>query len=59
MIVSNNIIKTMTFDITACHITSELVNRLAAIAESIGQLEGVNIIQPDPQLRRRNRIGEK
>jgi len=33
-----------------------MVNTLAAIAESIGQLEGVNLIQPGPQLRRKNRI---
>jgi len=33
-----------------------IVNTLTAIAKSIGQLEGVNIIQPDPQLRRKNRI---
>jgi Fic family protein len=32
------------------------VNTLAAIAERIGQLEGVNLIQPGPQLRRKNRI---
>ena len=46
----------MVDDITPCQITSELVNTLAAIAESIGQLEGVNLIQPGPQLRRKNRI---
>jgi len=46
----------MKYDITPCQFTSEIVNRLAAIAESIGQLEGVNLIQPSPQLRRKNRI---
>ena len=46
----------MKYDITPCQITSEIVNTLAAIAESIGQLEGVNLIQPGPQLRRKNRI---
>ena len=56
MIVSNDIIIIMKFDITPCQITSEIVNSLAAIAESIGQLEGVNLIQPGPQLRRKNRI---
>ena len=42
--------------ITPCQVTSEVVNTLAAIAESIGQLQGVNLIQPGPQLRRKNRI---
>lgn len=56
MIVSNDIIKTMTYDITPCQFTSKIVNTLAAIAESIGQLEGVNLAQPGPQLRRKNRI---
>jgi len=46
----------MKYDITPCQITSQIVNVLAAIAESIGQLEGVNLIQPGPQLRRKNRI---
>ena len=46
----------MTYEITPCQFTSEIVNFLAAIAESIGQLEGVNLIQPGPQLRRKNRI---
>jgi hypothetical protein len=48
--------KSMTFDITPCQIRSEIVNLLAAIAGSIGQLEGVNLIQPGPQLRHQNRI---
>jgi len=56
LIVSNDIIAAMEYDITPCQITSEIVNTLAAIAESIGQLEGVNLIQPGPQLRRKNRI---
>ena len=56
LIVSNDIIITMTHDITPCQFTSEIVNSLAAIAECIGQLEGVNLIQPGPQLRRKNRI---
>ncbi|MGD9137586.1 MAG: Fic family protein [Desulfobacterales bacterium] len=42
--------------ITPCQISSEIVNTLAAIAGCIGQLEGVNLIRPDPQLRRKNRI---
>ena len=46
----------MKYNITPCQITSEIVNLLAAIAERIGQLEGVNLIQPGPQLRRKNRI---
>ena len=46
----------MKYDITPCQITSKIVNTLAAIAESIGQLEGVNLIQPGPNLRRKNRI---
>ena len=46
----------MKYNIPPCQITSEIVNTLAAIAESIGQLEGVNLIQPGPQLRRKNRI---
>ena len=46
----------MKYNIAPCQITSEIVNTLAAIAESIGQLEGVNLIQPGPQLRRKNRI---
>jgi Fic family protein len=46
----------MEYDITPCQITSEIVNTLAAVAESIGQLEGVNLIQPGLQLRRKNRI---
>jgi Fic family protein len=46
----------MTDDITPCQFTSEIVNLLAAVAESVGQLEGVNLIQPGPQLRRKNRI---
>jgi Fic family protein len=46
----------MKYDLTPCQITSGIVNTLAAIAESIGQLEGVNLIQPGPQLRRKNRI---
>jgi Fic family protein len=46
----------MRYNFPPCQITSEIVNTLAAIAESIGQLEGVNLIQPGPQLRRKNRI---
>lgn len=46
----------MVYDITPCQMTSEIVNTLAAIAESIGQLEGVKLIQPGPQPRRKNRI---
>ena len=46
----------MQYNITPCLITSEIVNLVAAIAENIGQLEGVNLIQPGPQLRRKNRI---
>jgi Fic family protein len=48
--------RSMNYDITPCQITSQIVNTLAAIAESVGQLEGVNLIQPGPQLRRKNRI---
>jgi Fic family protein len=46
----------MEYNITPGLITSEIVNLVAAIAENIGQLEGVNLIQPGPQLRRENRI---
>ena len=46
----------MAYVITACQITSKILNTLAAIAESIGRLEGVNLIQPSPHLRRKNRI---
>jgi len=46
----------MKCDITPCQITAKIVNVIAAIAESIGLLEGVNLIQPGPQLRRKNRI---
>jgi cell filamentation protein, protein adenylyltransferase len=56
MIVSNDIIIAMTLNITPCKITSEIVNTLTDIAEGIGQLEGVNLIKPHPQLRRKNRI---
>ncbi len=56
MIVSNDIIQDMKNEIIPCQITSEIVNTLAAIAECIGQLEGVNLIRPGPQLRRENRI---
>lgn len=56
MIVSNDIIIPMNFEVTPFQITPQIVNLLAAIAEHIGQLEGVNLIQPDPQLRRQNRI---
>jgi len=46
----------MTNNITPCRFTSEIINILAAIAESVGQLEGVHLNQPGPQLRRKNRI---
>ncbi len=46
----------MKYDIIPFQITSQIVNSLATIAESIGQVEGMNLIQPDPQLRRKNRI---
>ena len=46
----------MQYDITPCQITAEIVNVLAAIAECIGLLEGVNLVHPGPQLRRKNRI---
>ena len=55
-IASNDIIKVMKYDLTPRQITSRMVNTHAAIAENIGQLEGVNLIQPGPQLRRKNRI---
>ena len=42
--------------VTPCRITPEIINILTAIAESIGQLEGVNLTLPSPQLRRKNRI---
>jgi len=46
----------MNTNITFCQITSEIVNSVAAIAENIGQMEGVSLIRPGPQLRRKNRI---
>jgi Fic family protein len=46
----------MEYQITPYQITPGIVNTLAAIAESIGLLEGVNLTQPGPQLRRKNRI---
>jgi Fic family protein len=46
----------MKYGITSCQITSEIVNTLAAIAKSVGQVEGVNLIRPAPQLQRNNRI---
>jgi len=46
----------MKHDITPCQFTSEIVNTLAGAAESIGRLQGVNLIRPSPQLRRKNRI---
>jgi len=46
----------MKYDITPCQITSDIINILAAIAECIGRMEGVNLIQPSPHLRRKNRI---
>ena len=56
LIVSNDIIIGMKLAITPCKITSEIVNILAVIAECIGQLVGVNLIQPGPRLRRKNCI---
>jgi len=56
LIVSNDIINCMKNHITPCKITPEILNTLAAIAETIGRLEGVNLIQPSPKLRRKNRI---
>jgi Fic family protein len=56
MIVSNDIINSMTNEITACQITAEIANRMVMVAESIGRLTGVNLVKPDPQLRRENRI---
>ena len=56
MIVSNDIIIAMTIEITACQITTEMTSQLVVIAESIGQLTGVNLVKPAPRLRRENRI---
>lgn len=39
-----------------CRATSQVINLLTAIAEIIGQLEGVKLHKPNPTLRRRNRI---
>ena len=47
---------TMKYDLTPCQITSRMVDTLAAIAEITGQFERRNLIQPGPQLRRKNRI---
>jgi len=49
LIVSNDIINAMEYDLTSCQITSGMVITVAAIAESIGQLERGNLIQPGPQ----------
>jgi Fic family protein len=46
----------MNHEIIFCRITSEIVNLVAAIAQNIGQMEGVNLIRPGPELRRKNRI---
>lgn len=37
-------------------ISSELTNTIAAIAEIIGQMDGINLKRPNPRLRRKNRI---
>lgn len=56
MIVSNDSIMPMEWMITSYQISSEIVNTLASIAEKIGQVDGVNLVRPSPQLRRKNRI---
>ena len=38
------------------HLTGSLVNILADIAEMVGKLEGVNLSEPNPKLRRKNKI---
>ncbi|MBW2366345.1 MAG: Fic family protein [Deltaproteobacteria bacterium] len=46
----------MKFEIASCRLTTLIVNTLAAIAENIGRLAGVNLSQPSLELRRKNRI---
>jgi Fic family protein len=36
--------------------TSDILNRLASLAEHVGKLEGMNLLKPSPKLRRKNRI---
>ena len=38
------------------HVTAQLTNIVAAIAEAVGKLSAVNLARPDPVLRRKNRI---
>jgi len=56
MIVSYDTIMSMTNKIHKYQATSQAINLLTAIAETIGQLEGVKLQKPNPTLRRKNRI---
>ena len=56
MIVSNDIIIAMESDVTPFRTTPAIVSAVAAIAQRLGRLEGVNLARPSPRLRRKNRI---
>ena len=43
-------------EIHKCQTTPQIIHLLTAIAEIVGQLEGVKILKPNPILRRKNRI---
>ena len=46
----------MNNDILECRATPQIITLLTAIAEMIGQLEGVKLEKPNPTLRRKHRI---
>lgn len=46
----------MEYEITPFQLSPEIINALAGIAKSTGQLEGVKLLKPDHSLRRKNRI---
>jgi Fic family protein len=46
----------MKTEINKCRATSQVITLLTAIAEMIGQLEGVKLQKPNPTLRRKHRI---
>ena len=56
MIVSYDTIVFMKTEIHKCRATSRVITLLTAIAEMIGQLEGVKLQSPNPTLRRKHRI---
>jgi Fic family protein len=46
----------MNYEPCPFQLTAQLANALAAIAEAVGRLAAVNLVKPDPMLRRKNRI---